>query len=163
MNIYLIRHADAAALGEWSVTQDADRPLTKTGEEQAQKLGAAFQRKGITFDALVTSPLLRARRTVEEMVKAGGKGAPEPKVCEEVAPGGKRRGLARFLKELGAAHVAVVGHQPDLGQFAAWLIGGKKAQIDLAKAGVAYIVCDGSPGKGEGRLVWLVTRELLDT
>ena len=58
-----------------------------------------------------------------------------------------------------SASVAVVGHQPDLGQLAGWLIGARKAQIDLAKAGVAHIAFDPEPRKGAGTLVWLVTPE----
>ena len=42
-------------------------------------------------------------------------------------------------------------------EYAAWLIGNKKAQLDLAKAGVAHIICPDGPRKGEGTLDWLVT------
>jgi phosphohistidine phosphatase SixA len=55
--------------------------------------------------------------------------------------------------------MALVGHQPDLGFYAGWLIGSKSAQVDLAKAGVARITCDDKPGKGRGMLIWLVTPE----
>jgi phosphohistidine phosphatase SixA len=54
-----------------------------------------------------------------------------------------------------------VGHQPDLGEFAAWLIGSKKAQIDIAKAGVAFIHCEKEVTKGGGSLEWLVPPEWL--
>jgi phosphohistidine phosphatase SixA len=50
-----------------------------------------------------------------------------------------------------------VGHQPDLGEWTAWLIGSKKAHIDLAKAGVAFLACPDGTRKGGGSLVWLVT------
>ena len=52
----------------------------------------------------------------------------------------------------------MVGHMPHLGVLAAWLIGKKKAHIDLAKPGVAHITCT-SPRKGRGTLLWLVTPE----
>ena len=43
--------------------------------------------------------------------------------------------------------------------FAGWLIGSKRAQIDLAKAGIACISVADEPRKGGGALVWLVTPE----
>ena len=57
--------------------------------------------------------------------------------------------------------VAVVGHAPDLSEWAAWLIGGKKAHIDLAKAGIALIRCPEGPRKGACSLIWLVTPDWL--
>jgi len=158
MDLFLIRHAQAASLMDAGVIEDANRPLTDAGKNQAKEITACFQRRKIQPSVLVSSPLLRARGTAEWMVKDWA-GAPELRICEELSPGGKRRGLARFLKDLGAEKVALVGHQPDLGEFAAWLIGSRKAQIDIAKAGVACIHCDDNPGKGEGMLEWLITPE----
>ena len=80
-------------------------------------------------------------------------------MCDALAQGGKRRKLTRFLRDLGVDTVALVGHMPDLGEYAAWLIGSRKGQVDLAKAGVARIVCEGRPGKGDGVLTWLITPE----
>ena len=55
--------------------------------------------------------------------------------------------------------MGLVGHVPDLAAHVAWLIGGKKAQVDLAKAAVAQVVCSEPPDKGGGVLVWLVPPE----
>ena len=65
MDLYLIRHADALALGERGITEDAARPLSAKGESQAQRVGAVLRRKGIVLDKLVTSPLVRARQTTD--------------------------------------------------------------------------------------------------
>ena len=40
-----------------------------------------------------------------------------------------------------------------------WLIGSRKAQIELAKASVACIHVEGAVGKGTGQLAWLVPPE----
>ena len=53
--------------------------------------------------------------------------------------------------------MALIGHQPDLGELIGWLIGGKKASIGLAKAGVARIECPEGPGKGAGVLTRVVS------
>ena len=45
-----------------------------------------------------------------------------------------------------------------MSEFLAWLIGSKKARLELAKAGAAHVDCE-SFGKGGGTLQWLVTPE----
>jgi phosphohistidine phosphatase SixA len=60
---------------------------------------------------------------------------------------------------LPGERIAIVGHQPDLGRYAAWLIGSKKAQIELAKGGVAGIRFPAEPRKGEGALFCLMDPE----
>jgi phosphohistidine phosphatase SixA len=62
------------------------------------------------------------------------------------------------LKHLQAETLAVVGHNPDLSVFLAWLIGAKKsAKLDLAKAGAALVEFEGPVDKGLGVLHWMVT------
>jgi phosphohistidine phosphatase len=160
MDLYLIRHADALALGERGNTQDSERPLSDKGFGQAKQLGAWMQRKGIALDQIFTSPLVRAHQTAEGMA---GPISPAPplQLCQELAPGEKPKSLAKVLRRWGGERAALVGHLPDLPVFAAWLIGSKRAQIDLAKAGIAYISVADEPCKGGGTLVWLVTPEWL--
>ncbi|HZY86276.1 MAG TPA: phosphohistidine phosphatase SixA [Gemmataceae bacterium] len=159
MDLYLIRHADAQPLGEGGVEDDEDRPLTAVGQSQCRALAAALQRQKVQLDKLVTSPLLRARQTAEGLALHWTGTPPAQELCDHLAPGGRRRKLTRFLRDLGAESVAVVGHEPDVGAYAAWLIGSKKAQVELAKAGVARVHFDGKPGKGDGVLTWLITPE----
>jgi phosphohistidine phosphatase len=157
MELYIIRHADAQPLGEGGVQEDAERPLTSVGQGQCGPLAAALQRQGVRLDRVVTSPLLRARQTAEGLLKNLAPPTPELHTCDHLAPGGKRRKLTRFLSGLGVQSVAIVGHLPDLNQYAAWLIGSKKAQIEIAKAGVACVHFDDEPERGAGALTWLVT------
>jgi phosphohistidine phosphatase len=82
-------------------------------------------------------------------------------VCDHLAPGGGRRKLARFLRDRALQRVALVGHEPDLSQLVAWLIGSKKASIKLGKGGAAYLRSDNDIGKGSCTLVWLMTQEWL--
>src|SRR5579883_817378 len=126
MDLYLIRHADALPLGVQGFTEDGARPLSDEGRAQAKALGEALSAKGIRLDKIATSPLVRARQTADGLLAAWSGSTPELVVCEELVPGSKRRKLARFLRQLGGNAVAVVGHQPDLGRFAGWLIGSKK-------------------------------------
>jgi phosphohistidine phosphatase len=161
MEIYLIRHADAVPQGENHAQGDEERPLTTSGEAQAQTIGTGLQRKGVALQLILTSPLLRARQTVEGMLKSWTGPAPEVQICDELTPGKKPRKLARLLRDLKREPVALVGHEPDLSTWAAWIIGSKKTQLALAKAGVAHITCPNGPAKGEGTLLQLLTPDWL--
>jgi phosphohistidine phosphatase len=156
MDFYLIRHAEARPVGEGGVTTDEDRPLTDAGWAQCKPLATALLRLGVRLDGVVSSPLLRARQTAEAMLQHWPSPAPPLHECDELAPGGKRRKLTRFVRSLGGSSFGLVGHMPDLGTYGGWLVGSKKAQLDLAKAGVALIHFESSPGKGQGVLQWMV-------
>jgi phosphohistidine phosphatase len=158
LDIYIIRHADALALGERGVTADEDRPLSERGEAQSRAVGAVLLRHGITLDKVITSPYLRARQTAEEMLRSWPPPLPEVHVCADLAPDGKPKKLARFLRGLGSSNIALVGHQPHLGIWTGWIIGSKNANIDLAKAGIVHVTCD-RPKKGLGILHWMVDPE----
>ena len=49
MELYLIRHADAIALGENNVHTDEDRPLSAAGQQQAKELASGLQKKGVAL------------------------------------------------------------------------------------------------------------------
>ncbi len=159
MELYLIRHADAVPRGDNETMADEDRPLTPMGEGQSRSIATALQRKGVALQLILTSPLLRARQTVEGMLKAWSGAAPEVRVCDELAPGTKPRKLAKALQLLDREPVGLVGHEPDLSAWVAWVIGGKRAQLALAKAGVARVSCPDGVDKGEGTLRSLLTPE----
>ena len=161
MDLYIIRHADALALGERGVTADEERPLSDEGQKQAAQLAAGLKKRGVELELLLTSPLVRARQTADALVKPETKVASELQTCEELSPGGRRKKLAKLLLGTARNSVGIVGHQPDLGEFAAWLVGDKKVNLDLAKAGVAYIQCSDLPRRGGGTLIWLVTPDWL--
>lgn len=158
MNLYLIRHAEAVELGENGITEDADRVLTSRGEQQAKAMGKFFKSRGLSIDRVVSSPYARAQQTAELMLKTSGLKV-EIESTESLTPNARSKKLARYLMKTGGEHVALVGHLPHLGDFAAWSIGDKKAQIDFEKAGVALISTGDSPIKGNGVLHWLITPE----
>jgi phosphohistidine phosphatase len=158
VDLYLIRHADALALGERGITEDEARPLSEKGEAQALVAAKALQ-KHVTLDRLFCSPLLRSRQTAELLLKTWSRSGLTVETCEHLEPGGNPRKLSRFLLKQEGEHIGLVGHVPHLAEVATWLIGSKKAQIDIAKAGVALLHCGDAPGKGLAILQWLVTPE----
>lgn len=156
LHLYLIRHADAVPHGDPNFVDD-DRPLTDLGRSQADALGKALAKHGIKFDIIMSSPLPRARETVEGLLAGLGDLKPPVEYTAELAPGAKSRRLDREVVKHDGEAIALVGHQPDLGEYAARLIGSKKASVAVAKAGVACVACEDPPGKGCGSLLWLVT------
>ena len=116
MQLYLVRHAEAA-----SGDPDELRPLTAEGRQAARELGRRLAAEGVRPDAVLTSPLLRARETAVELARAAGLEA-EPD--ERLAPGANAEAVRAAAGERGAGTVVVVGHQPDCGRIAAALTGG---------------------------------------
>src|SRR5436309_15648892 len=106
MELYVIRHADAVNLGEQNISEDADRPLSARGQAQAKMVGAALVAKGIRPALLVTSPLVRARQTADGIISQFRDNPPALQQADEVAPGLKRRRLARYLRDLNAESIA---------------------------------------------------------
>lgn len=158
MDLYLIRHADAIALGESGITSDEERPLSDKGEQQSKAMGKFFKSHHIAFDRVVSSPLVRARQTAEIMLKASGQHL-DIAFTDALTPDARPKKLARYLTKTGGDKVALVGHLPHMADFTAWIIGGKKAQIDFEKAGVALVSSGDSPIKGNGVMHWLITPE----
>jgi phosphohistidine phosphatase len=112
MRLLIVRHAEAA-----TGKPDALRPLTPAGREHARALGTRLREQGFAADAVVTSPLLRARETAEAL------GLGEPEVDERLAPGATPFDVRDAAVGRGET-VVVVGHQPDCSKAVAALTGG---------------------------------------
>jgi phosphohistidine phosphatase len=117
VQLVIVRHAEAAS-GE----PDELRPLTAEGREAARALGQQLRREGIQPDAVLTSPLLRARETALELARAAGL---QPEPDERLAPGATAADVRAAAEEHGGT-VVVVGHQPDCSRIAAELTGGEE-------------------------------------
>jgi phosphohistidine phosphatase len=109
MRLVIVRHAEAAP-----GSPDELRPLTPAGRAQARRLGERLRAEGVRPDAILSSPLLRARET------AAGLALGEPEVDERLAPGASPDAIRAAAAERGGT-ILVVGHQPDCGRAAAAL------------------------------------------
>ena len=115
MRVYLVRHAEAAP-GE----PDDLRSLTSRGRTAARDLGTRLAAEGARADAVLSSPLLRARETAAELSRALGCA---PEADERLAPGATADDVRAAVGGRGE-EVVIVGHQPDCGRIAAELTGG---------------------------------------
>jgi phosphohistidine phosphatase len=115
---------------------------------------------GIRFDRVLFSPKVRARRTAE--LAATNWSARQRAALEEHPPlaGGFLGDQARdALAGLpAAAHVLLVGHEPDLSRLIAELTGGR---VDVKKGGLAMVRLEGAGSELIGELALLLRpREL---
>jgi phosphohistidine phosphatase len=124
----MIRHADAAP-GE----PDELRRLTPEGRSQAEALGQRLAADGVRPDAILTSPLLRARETGDALAAALDCPS-EP--SDALAPGATADGVRTAASGRGET-ILVVGHQPDCGRIAAAL--GDGTEPAFPPAGVAEL------------------------
>ncbi len=161
MNLYLVRHADARPAGEQGIAVDEERPLSEDGLRQARALGQALKRLGFSLSHILTSPLRRAVETAEELARVLQLSPSAVESCDQLGPGQSSKKLAKQLLKMEADNLLLVGHEPDLGQHTAWLMGSKKARVEFAKGAVACVECDAAPQKGAGALRWLLTPKLL--
>jgi len=111
MRLVLIRHAEAAS-GE----PDELRALTSEGHEQAKRLGDKLRGDGLWPDAVLSSPLLRARETASSLGFAPGA------TVEDVRAAVEGRGDT----------VIVIGHQPDCSEIASALGAGPEPKFPPA-------------------------------
>ena len=161
---------------------DHGRALTAAGRRRTEAVLEKLVALGLGVERLIASPLLRARQTAEIAVAAGL--APALELATALEPGGDALPLlAAWLAPAPAAgpalrplRLALVGHEPDLGDLAARLIGAPAGSIPLRKAGLALLEPEGlgdpvtpagqdpaafSPGPGIWRLRLLLSPRLL--
>ena len=107
MRLILVRHAHADP-GD----PDELRPLSVRGREEARALGEQLAAE--RPDAVVSSPLLRARETAAAIAKAAGT---DVLIDERLAPGAAPDDVLAAVQGAGDT-VVTVGHQPDCSEIA---------------------------------------------
>ena len=129
----LVRHAQAA-----DAATDRDRPLTRRGELHAETVGAWLARAGSLPERVLVSP---ARRTVQtwELARAALDGVPEP-VLDERIYDNTVEDLLEIVRETSAEvrTLAVVGHNPSIGELARLLDDGEGSQAARQEAGNGF-------------------------
>jgi phosphohistidine phosphatase len=162
LSLYLVRHALAAERGE-KYPDDDLRPLTPKGMERFREAVEGLAAYGVGVDIVLTSPLVRARQTAD--ILAGSLPDP-PRIVETDAlrPGASLDAIVRAVSECcgGCSSVALVGHEPGIGEIAGRLVG-MSDPLAFNKGAVCRIDFDEWPPRGAGRLRWFVTQKILRT
>jgi len=156
--LYLIRHAVAEERGE-SWPDDAKRPLTDAGTARMRKAARGLVKMGVAFDVVLTSPYVRTRQTAEIVATAYDERPPIVAI-DSLAPGGSVQSVLSDLeRQTRRSRIAIVGHEPNIGELAARLAG-SRYPLEFKKGAVCRIDVKTFPA-GPGRLRWFVTTKIL--
>jgi phosphohistidine phosphatase len=164
MNLYLLRHGVAAAKGDPAFETDSERPLTKKGAKKFRKAARGIERLGVSFDAILSSPLIRARQTADLLAEALGQESGVDEIPALAPDSSPEQLLAELSSVEGKEHVILVGHEPFLGKLAAFLVNGKNnsdSVIPLKKGGICRIEIEALPSTRPGQIHWLLTPKQL--
>ncbi|HCU54432.1 MAG TPA: phosphohistidine phosphatase SixA [Gammaproteobacteria bacterium] len=155
MKLVLIRHGRAEE--RRLLQRDHTRALTADGRRRVRKASRGLRATVPGITHIATSPLMRARQTAD--VIATEYADAERHVCPGLAPGSAPRGVVQWLRQLPAeATVAMIGHEPDLGRLAGYLLTGRPAALLQFKKGAAALLEFSSvPRAGSATLDWFLT------
>ncbi len=157
--LYLIRHGLAAERGE-NYPDDTKRPLTSDGMQKLRKEAKALLALDVTFDVILTSPLVRTRQTAE-IIGAAFRNGPPIVNMPSLAPTGTYNAIIEELAKQQRRHrIALVGHEPSIGEFASRLIGLRRP-LEFKKGAICRIDVAALPPTGPGRLRWFLTPRIL--
>jgi phosphohistidine phosphatase len=162
MKIYLLRHAIAVDHETRGVTEE-QRPLTQEGASKMRAAAEGMKESGVEFDALLTSPLVRARQTADIVASVYGV-RNLVKEIPALKPGISIPRLWAALKPYArCGHLLLVGHEPDLSEFASVLLTGRTRgmRMEFKKGGLCLIEVESIPSKSPGLLHWHLTNKQL--
>jgi phosphohistidine phosphatase len=165
MQLLVIRHAIAEDRDVFASSgrDDSERPLTAAGRDKMRRAATGLRRVVPTIDLLASSPYVRAMQTAELVAEAYG--IDGIKTVDALVPDAP---LQRFLtwvqRKATVDVVAIVGHEPHLGELVTWLMSGlPESRVEMKKGGAGLLAFAGQPGAGLGVLKWLMTaRQLRD-
>jgi phosphohistidine phosphatase len=150
IELLLWRHADAE-----DAIPDAARALTRKGLKQAKQV-ADWLKPRLTGDCLIlASPAKRAQQTAAALdlpYTTDRRIGIQADVVDIIA-------AANWPKQNGK--VIVVGHQPTLGQTAAWLLSGEPAGWTIRKGALWWFSGDARYGDTKAVLRAVVSPDLL--
>lgn len=145
MELLVIRHA--IAVDRTEDVADADRPLTDRGRRRFREVVSGLRAVGLRVELVLSSPWLRAAQTAELLAPITlDHAAPRASALLAAEPGPE---LIAELAATGATRLAVVGHEPWLGELVASLTSGEPRHgeaVPLKKGGVAIL--EGAPTPG---------------
>ena len=162
MELYFMRHGIAALEDSPGVASDGERPLTPKGIKRMRKAAKGLLSLQVSFDRILTSPLLRARQTAQVVTEVLGA---EERLQEipELAPERSVQELVTRLADYGEEkRILLVGHQPLLGETASFLLSrSKMTGIPLKKGGLCCLEIDDLQSETVAVLHWMLTPKQL--
>jgi phosphohistidine phosphatase len=159
IELYLIRHGIAVERGE-RYPDDRKRPLTAEGIARLKKEAKALDSLGVSFDRILSSPLIRTRQTADVFSNTL-RTKPRVALSEALSPAGTPAAVLEELERHARnGSIALVGHEPNLGELAAHLIGARRA-LPFKKGAICRIDVESLSSPEPGLLRWFMPPRLL--
>jgi phosphohistidine phosphatase len=147
-----------------AVSQDSERSLTNKGVKRMRRAARGLQHLKIPFEAVLTSPVLRARQTAEIVAASLGIEAQLEETSGLAPESTVEHLLFSLTRYQDREHLLLVGHEPLLSRTMASLLCGSSAkimEIAVRKGSLCRIEIDGMPPKNPGILHWFLTSKQL--
>ncbi len=159
IELYLVRHAIAAERGP-KFPDDRLRPLTPEGAQKFKDSVRGLASLNVVVDLVLTSPLVRAGETAA--ILAAGLGRRPIEELEALAPGGRHAAIVEAIAYQAKKYprLALVGHEPDLGELAMRLLAAN-GTVKFKKGAMLAIDVDSATPGGPGTLRWFFTPRVL--
>ena len=157
MRVVIIRHGIAEDRDVWAKTGKSDdlRPLTDEGAKKVKKMARGLMLEVPQLLAIASSPLTRAWETAHLVGEVYNKRGPE--ALKALAPEGDPVQILDWINGFEGGAVALVGHEPDLGELVGWLCTGKTGTgPTFKKGGVALVEFETARTASTASLRWLM-------
>ncbi|OUD14967.1 phosphohistidine phosphatase SixA [Thioflexithrix psekupsensis] len=163
MDILLIRHGIAQDREDFALRGQADelRELTPKGKRKMRDVALGLKKLVPSLHALASSPLVRAVQTADIVMDVYGQSSRV--LLPALSPRGEREDVLEWLQQHPRQEcLALIGHAPDLGALASWLLTGNVGLwLPLKKGGACLLKWDEQVIVGQGKLAWLLTASQL--
>ncbi len=153
----------AVPRGSSEYPDDSDRPLTPGGTRSMRRIAKGMRKMSLSFDHIVSSPLVRTKQTAEIAV-----GVLQPDHSIEYSAHLKPEGdmevlIGEIITSCGAEdRVLLVGHEPNLSGLISFLVCGDDSMgMNMRKGGLCKL---SAPSLRVGKcavLEWLMTPKQL--
>jgi phosphohistidine phosphatase len=148
--LILLRHAEATPAASGS--DDAARPLTPHGEQEARAAGEWLTSHGIHFDRVLCSPSVRTRQTA-----ALALGLSNVELAQEIYEASPGELIGLLEEHADVERLVLVGHNPGIEQLVALLVEGRSEDFrGMPPGGLAWLKLSGplEPGNAVLEAFW---------
>ena len=162
--LYFLRHGLAGQHGDPQYKDDSLRPLTEQGRKKMRRAAQGMQALGLTFDAILSSPYVRARQTAEIVAQTLRPQYTKIHFTDNLANAAP---IKKLLKEAQihfpkSKKILFVGHEPHLSQLVSCLLKCKNPlPVDFKKGGLCCLSMPQPLIHETAILNWLLTSKQL--
>jgi phosphohistidine phosphatase len=153
MRIYLMQHGKPV-----SKEEDADRPLSKQGRDDVERVSHFLQRYHVTIDEIIHSGKTRARQTAEIVMSRLNPGN-APKAKSGLSPLDDVKETANEINKRDKA-LFITGHLPHLGKLASLLVAGSDS-VPIVSFQQGGVVCLEKGEQDGWTISWMLIPDMI--